>query len=143
MNINEQRELENIKQELKSIVNELYSISSDVRKDNFGIGNDTCADGISRIAGYYNELEKRLERMDVNALSDEFILRQKVNTPVVQNTPPVVEPPKVTQTEEKKQNTPKEDTKTTPNTKDSTTKNGEKDNSVISIIKGVFKWLSK
>lgn len=65
-----------IKRELQSIINELDSISSGVRRDFSGIGNEVCADCITRVANHYRDVKRRLDTMDTNILSDEFISAQ-------------------------------------------------------------------
>lgn len=65
-------ELESIKRELNSIIGELDSISSGVRRDFRGIGNDTCANCIDRHISSLRSAKWSLDHLDTNALMDWF-----------------------------------------------------------------------
>ena len=77
MDANSQYELYLIKKELQDIATELDNIANGVRRDFSGIGNDKCASSISASALHYREVKAQLERMDLSALSDEFIAKKQ------------------------------------------------------------------
>lgn len=58
------------KKELRSIINELRSIEYGVRHDFSGIGEQLCGDCIDSIADKYEDVLRRLERVDQNRLAD-------------------------------------------------------------------------
>lgn len=58
------RELESIKSELNSIIGELESISSGVRKDFTGIGNEQCANCIDNVLNSYYSVRRKLNNLD-------------------------------------------------------------------------------
>lgn len=77
MDANAQYELYLIKKELQDIINELNSIGDGVRWGFSGIGNDRCASSIYSIRNHYQDVKRQLEKMDLNALSDEFLAKQQ------------------------------------------------------------------
>lgn len=77
MDANAQYELYTIKKELQGIIDELDSIGIGVRRDFSGVGNDRCADSIIGSANHYRSVKARLDRMDLSALSDEFLAKQR------------------------------------------------------------------
>ena len=66
------RELESIKRELNSIINELESISIGVRKDFSGIGNDKCADCISRVVEQYRYVARDLNNINTSVVTESY-----------------------------------------------------------------------
>lgn len=62
--------------ELRLIVNELRDIERGVRNDFFGIGEDFCANCIGKIAGKYEGVLGRLNRVNYNRLASWFIQEQ-------------------------------------------------------------------
>lgn len=77
MDANDQYELYLIKKELQSIIDELSQISTGVRQNFSGIGNDKCANVISSAASHYRDVKAQLDRMDLSALSDEFLAKKR------------------------------------------------------------------
>lgn len=77
MDANAQYELYLIKKELQDIATELDNIANGVRRDFIGIGNDKCANSISSSAKHYRDVKAQLEKMDLSALSDEFIAKKQ------------------------------------------------------------------
>ena len=77
MDANAQYELYLIKKELQDIINELNSIADGVRRDFCGIGNDRCANTVYTFRNHYQDVKKQLEKMDLSALSDEFLAQQQ------------------------------------------------------------------
>lgn len=62
--------LNSCKSELRSIIRELRNIENDVRYGgSAGIGQDLCGDCIGRIAEKYDEVLRRLERVNMNHLA--------------------------------------------------------------------------
>lgn len=76
MNVNAQYELYMIKAELQSIINELYSIEYGVRNEFHGIGNEKCSNAIRKDIQAYESAKRRLENMDLSAVTEEFLQRQ-------------------------------------------------------------------
>lgn len=62
--------LNSCKSELRSIISELYSIEAGVRSEFDGIGEDLCADCISRVISKYEYVLRRLEQVDTNFVAD-------------------------------------------------------------------------
>lgn len=62
--------LNSCRSELRAIINELRDIEWGVRRDFSGIGQDLCADCISRLADKYEGVLSRLNRVDTNRLAD-------------------------------------------------------------------------
>lgn len=56
--------------ELRSIINELKDIENGIRNDFDGIGEEYCADCVSKIAQKYENVLYRLNRVDTNKLAD-------------------------------------------------------------------------
>ena len=77
MDANAQYELYLIKKELQAIIDELDSISGGIRRDFSGIGNERCAVCVSNSAQHYREVKAQLERMDLSALSEEFLAKRQ------------------------------------------------------------------
>ena len=76
MDANAQYELYLIKKELQDIIDELNNISAGVKRDFSGIGNDKCAACVSATAQHYRGVKAKLNKMDLSALSDEFIAKK-------------------------------------------------------------------
>lgn len=62
--------LKSCKSELRSIISELYSIEEGIRSEFEGIGEELCADCISRVITKYEYVLRRLERVDPNLLAE-------------------------------------------------------------------------
>ena len=77
MDANSQYELSLIKKELQSIIDELYNISRGVERDFSGIGNDKCAVSISAAAKQYETVKKKLDQMDLSAVTEEFAAKKR------------------------------------------------------------------
>ena len=65
-------ELSEIKRELNSIISELESISSGVKADFTGIGNEQCASCIDRVVNQYRYVKRKLDNMDTNTVTESF-----------------------------------------------------------------------
>lgn len=61
--------LNSCRAELRSIIGELREIESGVRREFTGIGEDLCGNCIDRIAGKYDGVLVRLNRVDTNRLA--------------------------------------------------------------------------
>ena len=72
MDASARNELASIKRELNSIISELESISYGVRKDFVGIGNDKCADAISRVLNQYYYVRRKLNSLDTKTVTESF-----------------------------------------------------------------------
>ena len=72
MNASAKNELAAIKTELNSIIRELESISSGVRRDFVGIGNEKCADCIDRVISNYYTVRSKLNNLDTKTIADWF-----------------------------------------------------------------------
>lgn len=70
-------ELQLIKKELQSIIDELYAISGGVDGDFEGIGNARCASSITRSAKHYEEVKRKLDKMDLTEVTEEFAAKQR------------------------------------------------------------------
>ena len=68
MDASAKNELESIKRELNSIIKELESISSGVRKDFVGIGNEQCADSIDIVLNQYYLVRRKLNNLDTTTV---------------------------------------------------------------------------
>lgn len=73
MNANAQRELENIKIELDGVIREIESIASSIRTEYSGIGNDLCADSLTKVAQWYRKAKKQLNDIDTSKVRQEFL----------------------------------------------------------------------
>lgn len=62
--------LRECRQELNQIIAELESIEYGLRVNFKGIGNDLCADCVSKVIDKYRGVKKRLDRVDQNRLAD-------------------------------------------------------------------------
>ena len=58
------------KSELRSIINELSDIEYGIRSEFEGIGEEYCADCVARIERKYEDVLRRLNRVDRNRLAD-------------------------------------------------------------------------
>ena len=146
MDSNSQYELYLIKSELQSIIDELNNISLGVKRDFNGIGNEKCSSSISNSAQHYREVKAQLEKMDLSALSDEFIAkkqeeeRKTAMQAKTQGSNSVA--PKTTVQSSGVANSSKATTsKTTTNNTNTSSKTTGK--SVVSVIKEAFSWLFK
>ena len=72
MDANAQRELYEIKIELRNIINEMRSISSGVRRDFSGIGNEKCSDSINKVIDQYTYVQRKLDNIDTSTVTEEF-----------------------------------------------------------------------
>jgi uncharacterized membrane protein YgcG len=72
MDQNARNELDAIKRELWSIIKELEDISTGVRKDFAGIGNDKCADAINIVVNQYYTVYKKLNNIDTKTVTAAF-----------------------------------------------------------------------
>ncbi len=72
MDANAQRELYEIRVELRNIINEMRSISSGVRRDFSGIGNEKCSDAINRVIDQYTYVQRKLNNIDTSAVTEEY-----------------------------------------------------------------------
>ena len=72
MDANAQRELHEIKFELNNIINEMRNISSGVRRDFSGIGNEKCSDSINRVIDQYVYVQRKLNNIDTSAVTEEY-----------------------------------------------------------------------
>ena len=72
MDVNTQRELYEIKIELRNIINEMRSISSGVRRDFSGLGNEKCSDSINRVIDQYTYVQSKLNNIDTSAVMEEY-----------------------------------------------------------------------
>ena len=70
-------ELYYIKRELVSIIRELRSISTGVRNDFKGIGSDKCASCIDSVINNCSKLQKNLNNLDTNAVTEQFAKSHK------------------------------------------------------------------
>lgn len=61
-----------IKRELTSIIRELRSISSGVRNDFKGVGSDRCVSYIDSVINNCCKLQKTLNNLDTNAVTEQF-----------------------------------------------------------------------
>lgn len=61
-----------IKRELNSIISELESISSGVRSDFTGIGNDKCADCINKVLNQYYYVRQKLNNLDTSTVTESY-----------------------------------------------------------------------
>ncbi len=61
-------ELYLIKRELTRIINELENISYGVRRDFKNVGNNKCADSISRSADKYRTVRRKLDNIDTETV---------------------------------------------------------------------------
>ena len=77
MDANAQYELYLIKNELQSIIDELYSIAGGVRTGFEGIGNEKCANSITKAANHYEEVRTKLNNMNLSAVTEEFVARKR------------------------------------------------------------------
>ncbi|HHX37266.1 MAG TPA: hypothetical protein GX717_04715 [Clostridiaceae bacterium] len=62
--------LQECKAEMNSIVNELLNIESGVRNDFSGIGQDLCANCISKVADQYRVVLRRLNAVRENVVME-------------------------------------------------------------------------
>ena len=67
-----QNELASIKRELNAIIRELESISSGVRRDFAGIGNDKCANCIDNVLKQYYYVQKKLNNLDTSKVTESY-----------------------------------------------------------------------
>ena len=58
-------ELESIKSELLAIANEIDGISSEIRRDFEGVGNDRCAKSLDGFSSHCRYVKKRLDAFDL------------------------------------------------------------------------------
>ena len=72
MNANASAELASIKRELDSIIRELDDISSGVRRDFVGIGNEQCANCIDRVTNQYRFVKSKLDAMDTSTVTESY-----------------------------------------------------------------------
>lgn len=72
MDANSQYELYLIKQELQSIINELDDIAKGVRRDFSNIGNEQCAQCVTRVADNYRTAKRKLDNIDTSKVTEEF-----------------------------------------------------------------------
>lgn len=61
-----------IKRELTSIIREMRSISIGVRNDFKGVGSDRCASCIDSVINNCCKLQKTLNNLDTNAVTEQF-----------------------------------------------------------------------
>ena len=61
--------LDACRSELRSIIRELRAIEQGVRGDFTGMGQDMCANCVSKIADHYQSVLNRLERVNQNRLA--------------------------------------------------------------------------
>lgn len=66
-------ELSAIRRELDSIILELESISTGLRKDFTGIGNEKCANSIDRALAHYYSVRRKLNNIDTTSVVEGFI----------------------------------------------------------------------
>ena len=72
MDASARNELDSIKRELNLIIRELESISSGVRNDFIGIGNDKCADCINKVLDQYYYVRKKLNNLDTSTVTESY-----------------------------------------------------------------------
>lgn len=68
-----QAELQSIKYELDSIINELESISTGIRQDFRGIGNERCAECIERVTYQYRVAKRKLSNINTSKVKGDFV----------------------------------------------------------------------
>lgn len=148
MDANAQYELYLIKGELQSIIDELNNISSGVKRDFSGIGNEKCSASVSASAQHYRDVKAQLEKMDLSALSDEFIAKKqeeerKAATQVKTQSPNSVASKTTAQSSSTVNSSKSTTSKTTIS--NTSTKNNNKTTSIspVSIIKEALSWLFK
>lgn len=76
MDANAQYELYLIKEELRKIINELSAVSTGVRYNFSGIGNDRCANTIDLVIEQYKTVSKKLAKIDTTKVTEEFLAAQ-------------------------------------------------------------------
>lgn len=76
MDADTQYELYLIKKELQSIIDELYDISAVVSGSFDGVGNDKCANSIIKAARQYETVKKKINNMDLSAVTEGFAARE-------------------------------------------------------------------
>lgn len=132
MDANSQYELYLIKQELQNITNELDTISLGVRRDFTGIGNEKCASSLTTAANHYRNVKSQLDKMDLSALSDEYLA---AHSPI-QAMPTSIntEGPSPAKSRSSIPTQPKNSSKTVPASKES---------KISNPIKEIFQWLFK
>jgi hypothetical protein len=78
MNANSQQELFLIKQELQSIIKELDDIAYGLNHNFSNIGNDKAASCISKVSVKYGSVKRKLDNIDTNKLTEEYIAAHTV-----------------------------------------------------------------
>lgn len=63
MDASTRRELSNIKTELQSIINELDNIAVGLKTDFKNIGNDRCAQAVTKVADQYRTVKRKLNNI--------------------------------------------------------------------------------
>lgn len=75
------RQIVSIKTELNSITRELREIAGDLRGQNFkGIGAEMCASAIDDVAGNYEDVIRKLDRINVSE-AIERIKAEEIDCP--------------------------------------------------------------
>ncbi len=72
MDSNAEKELRLIKKELNLLINEIELISTGIRKDFSGIGNEKCAAALNSIASNYYTVRRNLNNLNTSSVTESF-----------------------------------------------------------------------